>query len=224
MSAFDGYYEDGFYNEPSEFEQQMDELKESLLKSVKKDYIDEMERLKKENAELQEVKNNMEIIRSQHNDEMRKLHQERQDLKYKVRKERISSLIGETEYFTAAYQRKKKPKCEKCNENRMIPFKRPSGKDDFEHCECYESYSIYEPIPILLSSVSIREGKGVAWYKVRDRDSRYEYLDYYDDSISGQELITDEKQFEGLSTYRTLFATKELAQKFCDMKNKEVEQ
>ena len=219
------YYEgpEDFYNEPSEFEQQVDELKESLMKSVKKDYLDEMERLKKENAELQEVKKKMKDIESEHKDELYKLQRERQDLEYKVRKERISSLIGETEYFTAAYRSKQKPKCEKCDDYRRLPYKTPSGKDAYEYCECNESSHIYEPIPILLSSIGLRDGKAWAWYKVRDQGRRDEHLDYYDDSINGQDLIKDESQFEGLSTYKTLFETKELAQKFCDLKNKETE-
>jgi len=223
MSYYDGYNEEDFYNEPSEFEQKVDELKESLMESVKKDYLDEMERLKKENAELQEVKNNMKIIRSQHNDEMRKLHQERRDLEYKIRRERISSLIGETEYFTVAYRSKQKLRCGNCDDGR-VHYKTPSGKDAYEYCECHGSYHIFEPIPILLSSISLRDGKAWAWYKVRDQGKYDESLEYYEDSIHGNDLIKDESQFEGLSTYKTLFATKELAQKFCDLKNKETEE
>ena len=214
--------DDFYYPEPSEFEEKMDELKESLMGSVKKDYIDEMNRLKKENAELQEVKKKMKDIESEHKDELYKLQRERQDLEYKVRKERISSLIGETEYFTTAYRSKQKPRCGKCDDGR-VHYKTPSGKDAYEYCECHGSFHIYEPIPILLSSIGLRDGKAWAWYKVRDRGRYDESLDYYDDSIHGNDLIKDESQFEGLSTYKPLFETKELAQKFCDLKNKEVE-
>jgi hypothetical protein len=57
---------------------------------------------------------------------------------------------------------------------------------------------------------------------VRDRGMRDEYLYYYDDSISGQELITDESQFNDKTyAYKTLFKTEELAQKFCDLQNKD---
>jgi hypothetical protein len=221
--SYEYYDESDFFHEPSEFEQQMDELKESLLKSVKKDYIDEMERLKKENEELQEVKKNMKNLESEHRDSLAKLNRERQDLEYKVRRERISSLVGGTEYFTTAYRSKPKTRCGKCDDGR-IRYKTPSGKDAYEYCECHGNYHIYEPIPIILSELSIRDGKGCAWYKVRDSGRYDEYLEYYGDSISGTELIKDEKQFEGLSAYKTLFETEELAQKFCDLKNKESEE
>lgn len=48
---------DDFY-EPSEFDQQVEEWKEALKKSVKKEYMDEMERLRRENAELMDIKKN----------------------------------------------------------------------------------------------------------------------------------------------------------------------
>lgn len=222
MSYYD-YDESDFYPEPSEFEQQIDEFKESLKESVKKDFIDEMNRLRKENEELQGVKKNMENLESNHRDTLGKLNRERQDLEYKVRRERLSSLIGEMEYFTIAHRNKSKPKCEKCDENRRIPYKTPSGKQAYEYCECNESIHIYEPIGMMLVELSLRNGEGNAWYKVKDR-GRDEYLNYYEDSIHGSKLITDEKQFEGLSTYNPLFQTKELAQKFCELKNKKREE
>ena len=42
------------YDEPSEFEMQIDEWKETLRSEVKKEYQEEMARLKEENAKLVE--------------------------------------------------------------------------------------------------------------------------------------------------------------------------
>ena len=50
------YYYDDFYNEPSEFDEKMEELKESLAGAVKSEFLEEMERLKKENKKLQGIK------------------------------------------------------------------------------------------------------------------------------------------------------------------------
>jgi hypothetical protein len=47
-------YNDFF--EPSGFEQQVDDLKESIRQSVKAEIQDELQRLREENAQLQEVK------------------------------------------------------------------------------------------------------------------------------------------------------------------------
>jgi hypothetical protein len=49
-----------------------------------------------------------------------------------------------------------------------------------------------------------------------------EYLSYYEESIKGESLITSEEQFKDISSpYRVLFQTLELAEKYCEMKNKE---
>jgi hypothetical protein len=218
------WYNDGseFYDEPSEFDQQINEFKSSLLKAVKEEYISEMERLKKENEELQDVKKNFEQIKRDYNNEKRKLHIEYDHLKANVRRERLGQLMKdlEVELYTVASKSKYQPKCEKCDEKRRIYYTTPSGKETYETCECDKRISVYEPIPTLMSSFSIRDGKGFAWYRVVDGDKYDGYLSYYEDSISGQELVTSEDQFEEIGyAYKTLFQDKEIAQKFCDFKN-----
>jgi hypothetical protein len=217
------YYDEEFYYEPTEFDLMFNELKANLTKSIKDEYITEMERLRKENAELQEVKINFDNIKNDYDRKKRELEYEYQNLKSNVRRERLNELLKdlEVELYTVASTKKSKPKCNRCDEKRRIYFKTPSGKETYEMCECDKSIAVYEPIPTLITSFSIRDGKGNAWYKVRDRGMRDEYLYYYDDSISGQELIIDESQFNDKTyAYKTLFKTEELAQKFCDIQNK----
>ena len=59
----DMYYPDDFYCEPSEFEMQVEEFKESLAKSIKSEFLEEMERLKAENRKLQGIKDNFEQVK-----------------------------------------------------------------------------------------------------------------------------------------------------------------
>ncbi|MCC2453303.1 hypothetical protein [Bacillus cereus] len=217
------YYDEEFYHEPSEFEQQVDELKAALVNSVKDEFKEEIERLRKENAELQEVKLNMKEIEQDYEDKKRKLDWERKDLQVKVRRERLSELMKDfrVELYTVASRGKEKPKCDKCNEKRRIPYKTPLGNDTYETCDCSSKIQVYEPIPILLNEFSIRNGESYAWYQVKD-GSWDEYLHYYEDSIGGKELITSEEQFESIGySYKTLFKDKEIAQKYCDYKNKQ---
>lgn len=217
------YYDEEFYHEPSEFEQKMDELKESLAESIKEEWIVRMKKLGEENAELQGIKKDFDKIKADYENKERQLNYERQDLERKVRRERLSDLLKdfEVEYFTVASRSKYKPKCDKCDENRRIYYKTPSGRETYESCECASSIPVYEPIPILLSTFSIRRGEGNAWYSVKYRGKDDEYLSYYEDSIHGDEVIIDEEQFEEIGyAHKTLFKTKEIAQKFCDYKNK----
>lgn len=215
------WFENDFYDEPSEFDIQVNEFKQSLMKSVKEEFISEMDRLKKENEELQDVKTNFGAIKRDFENKKRQLESEYQTLKGNVRRERLSQLMQDlsVELYTVASTSKSKPKCDKCDEKRRLYYKTPSGKETYEMCECNDRISVYEPIPTILNSFSIRDGKGDAWYRVRT-DRNDDWLEYYEDSISGRELIKDESQFENIGyAYRTLFANEEIAQKYCDFKN-----
>jgi hypothetical protein len=214
-----------FY-EPSEFDILFHQLKQSLLKSVKDEYVVEMNKLKKENEKLQEVKKNFDQIKKEYENKKRQLDFEYQDMKGKARRERIRELMKglEVELFTVGSRSKSSPKCSKCDEKRRIYYKTPSGKETYETCECDTKIHIYEPIQTMMSSFSIRDGKGSAWYKVVDGDRYDGYLSYYEDSISGRDLITNEEQFKDIGwAYRVLFANREIAQKYCDLKNGEQE-
>ncbi|AJG62191.1 MULTISPECIES: hypothetical protein [Bacillus] len=215
-------YDEEFYHEPSEFEQQVDELKETLMNAVKDEFKEEMDRLRKENAELQEVKKNMKEIEQDYKRKSFDLDWKKKNLETTVRRERLSELMKDfqVELYTVSSRGKEKPKCDKCNEKRRIPYKTPLGNDTYETCDCSSKIQVYEPMPILLNEFSIRNGESCAWYQVKD-GSWDEYLHYYEDSINGKELITSEEQFESIGySYKTLFKDKEIAQKYCDYKNK----
>jgi hypothetical protein len=218
------YYDEDFYHEPSEFDIQIENFKAILLDSVKEEYKIKMEQLEKENEELQSVKANFEGIKRDFENKKRQLENEYQTLRSNVRRERLSELMQDfqVELYTVASQGKTQPKCDKCDENRRIPYTTPSGRETYEQCDCSSRIHVYEPIPIILNEFSIRNGEGRAFYRVENNSSRNEYLDYYENSISGEELITSEEQFESIGyEYRTLFKDKEIAQKYCDYKNKQ---
>lgn len=57
------YWDDGDYFEPGEFDEKIEELKNELRESVKKEINDEIEKLRKENKELQGIKRNFESVK-----------------------------------------------------------------------------------------------------------------------------------------------------------------
>ena len=64
---FDDYYE------PSEFEQQVEEFKDSLRHSVKQETQELIERLRKENEELRSVRDNWEEVKRSYEKKQREL-------------------------------------------------------------------------------------------------------------------------------------------------------
>jgi hypothetical protein len=214
-------YDEEFYHEPSEFDEKVEEFKETLMDSVKVEFKEEMDRLRKENDELQETKKKMKEIERDYENKKRDLQYERQNLETKIRKEKLSSLMKdfEVQLYTVGSKHYKKPKCDKCDENRRIHYTTPLGNKTYESCDCSGTIGVYEVIPTTLVEFSIRSGKSYVWYQVKE-SSRTEYLSYHDDTVSGKDLITSEEQFENASTWRPLLKTEELAQKFCDYLNK----
>ncbi|MES9718973.1 hypothetical protein, partial [Bacillus safensis] len=93
----DYFYEDEFYNEPNEFEKQINEFKESLLKSVKQEYLSEMEQLKKENKELQVVRENLDTIEKEYKEKSRRLDWERHNMERELKNKRLSELMNGSE-------------------------------------------------------------------------------------------------------------------------------
>ena len=57
-------WDDEDYFEPSEFDEKIEELKEELRNSVRQEIKDEVERLRKENEELRDIKDNFSVIKA----------------------------------------------------------------------------------------------------------------------------------------------------------------
>ncbi|MCP1306426.1 hypothetical protein [Paenibacillus tyrfis] len=207
------YYDEEFYCEPNEFEEQIEEFKESLLKSVKDEYLAEMERLRKENAELQEFKKQKrnferEIASLKHQSETDKEEAYRQ-----AKRARLSELMGgfEVEMWTPEYYCVESRKCEQCDENRKIHFKTPLGRDVTETCTCYEKITVYHPAKNILRKISTRQDWGTiknTWlYYSLKNDGDYDSAEYRTDNAAQNLYIPGVTAFEDVekSYYRRFY-------------------
>jgi hypothetical protein len=218
------YYDPDFYCEPSEFEQQVDEFKESLIKSVKSEFTEEMERLRKENTELQATKKNFENIKNQYRAKERELELEKLNLERKVRNQRLSELMKDFQVimYKAESESVYKAKCDKCDENRQIHFKSPSGKDITEECKCLKYKDKYIPRDYNCTEFKIdRNNKEMLmWYKV-NREPDYDYYSY-DSSTLIETVYQKGMTYESLDKYNTFFRSKEDCEIYCDWLNKDL--
>ena len=220
------YYDEEFYNEPSEFEIQVDEFKSSLLKSVKNDFIAEMDRLKKENEELQVIKANFEEIKSEYKKKEYDLALERKSLESKVRRERLSSLMQDFEVvmYRVNSKNEKLPKCDKCDDHRKIKYKTPLGNDAYENCDCSIGKTVFYPHEHICSEFRINENNNriIAWYKMKTDNGR----DYavWDSSTFAKTIYNEDMKFENINKYDTFFKSEEECQKYCDYLNAEEEE
>ncbi|WP_055108923.1 hypothetical protein [Paenibacillus ihumii] len=215
-----------FYYEPSEFEQQVDEFKQSLLNAVRYEYKAEMERLRKENAELQDIKKRKKEIEAEHANALRQFESEKLNFENKLKRMRLAELLGENlliAWFPSS-QNNRKPKCDKCDEQRLIHYTTPSGKPAHERCECSEYKRFYKPEEIecyqFYQSKNSWGGKmpAISLYYQRKEDREYDSFEACRRPYGGE-------PFEKVERWNVAFNSQEECQAYCDWLNaKEAEQ
>ena len=170
-------YED-FYNEgPSDYELFMNDLKETLKKSIKDEFIKEMDRLRAENKKLQNVKENFEQIKLDYVHKEQELKAKEQDMERNLARKKIMELATIADMKPQIYYIDDAngflPKCNKCDENRLIHFKSPSGRECTESCpNCgtsFRKYFVKSVDTLRISFPNDPQIKRVAYYLRHDR-------------------------------------------------------
>lgn len=206
---------DDFY-EGSEFDRQIEEFKDALREDVKRETLEVIERLKKELAELRDFKERKDEIEKEYREKMREAKIAAAEVEQKWKNARLHTLLGEylVGGFTVKCEFIQGPKCSKCDENRRIHFKSPSGRDMSERCLCDVSVKRYITVPIEL--YSIEAGKFSAKDDfVFSRYATEDYGDYY----YAKNIVSDLDHPEKIDTHSAMFLDKELCQKYCDWLN-----
>jgi hypothetical protein len=213
------WYEDDFYEEPSEFDNAMEELKANLMKSVKEEYVSEMERLKAENLELQSVKSNFEQIKNEYESKKFELERERRDLQSRVRRERLVDLLDDHKaiMFKAFSKRVMPDKCDKCDDYRTVHYTTPLGRKASEKCTCGAGKEVYYPNEFIRYEFRMNRDKNItAWYRQYNNNEDGFVSDH---SIHADTIYSSDMKFEDLSQYSTFFKNEEECQAYCDYLN-----
>lgn len=213
------------YDEPSEFEMQIDEWKETLRSEVKKEYQEEMARLKEKNAKLMDIKNNW-------NEKVEELEEEKAKLTYAIRtaekeakkmrlRELLEDFTKQAWGYKCSYEYIRE-KCDKCDKNGYIHYKSPQGRDVKEECNCRERRYFYSPVEAEIVELNGRRGnENINIY------FEYKRNNYEDDDRDNYTLTTriyDGQDFDLINDYYgMIFWDKEDCQRFCDYLNKKIE-
>ena len=217
----DWHVEDYYFDNHSEFDAQVDELKESLKKAVKQEHIDEMNRIKKENEELQEVKKNFEAIKQNYARKEQELEHERRQLLFKVRQERLSDLLKESEVtmFKARANYVDLPKCDRCDDFRRIHFKSPLGNMMSEQCSCKKNEKMYIPEKMVRTEFKVRNHESTLWYKPYRDSSDGMVLDEFMSSEVARKIFKKGDPFAKLNKYETFFVSEKDCLEYCEYLN-----
>jgi len=217
------YYED-YYDEPSEFEQQIEEFKQSLVNAVAKEHQDEMKRLREENEKLKEFRDKMQKMEREHQKAVSELELEKTHAQRVAVNTRLRDLLKPV--YQGAWKVKAsseyEPKCDKCEESeygrRFVHYHSPQGKPCQEQCDCYKRVNRYETVRV--NVVSFGEDdykKGNVNYYLAEVD--YKGRKCHDDKENSwchYTQVYDGCDFESIKRwYEELFLDEADAEKFC---------
>jgi len=232
------YYDyDDYFREPSEFEMQVEEFKESLRNAVKDEIKEKIESLEKELAELKEFKDEKNKFIQEYEAKIReikceadKVKREAKESEEKWKKARLHQLLGD--YLTIGWKAESSweygEKCDKCDDNRKIHFASPQGKEYTEDCQCAKRYYKYFPKETSLFKIYVRkknfryDDKGETdfynrYYTVEDKDDDDYYRCDCANSVYASSDISN-IDFEKVNSWTAIFLNEEDCQKYCDWK------
>lgn len=220
------YYEDDFFYEPSEFDQQVEEFKASLMKSVKEEFLQRMDALEKENAALREFRDEKATFIRDCEAKVAKAQREARESEMKWKNARLHQLLGDflTVGWKVGYKYEYGPKCNKCDEDRYIHFLSPQGNNCKEQCNCARYTTRYFPQEAVLSKIYVRTKNFLGGVDC-DRLNRY-YTVKHEDDYDRYETTSDvyESGFvceKVANQYRATFLSEEDCRRYCEWLNEQ---
>lgn len=221
------YYPDDFYCEPSEFEMQVEEFKESLAKSIKSEFLEEMERLKAENRKLQGIKDNFEQVKRDYERKKMECDRMMREAENNAKRMRVEELMKrfQTFFWRPSWEYLYGPKCDKCDKSRRIEVTLPSGNKVKDECECDKSrMKVMVPEKMVRYELADRDRGIAAWYTACGKEGeRYYKLDYAGTVFAEKNLVVPGTSFDVLEKQENqnslLFSTREECLAYCEYLN-----
>lgn len=218
MCKFEEFDYDTF--EPTLADEIFAEASKKLTDALKADAMDRIraittdnERLQLENQELRKQATDVAEAR-------REVEREKERIKKRAKSMTVREFLGmhAVEMFRAKQVTDKPlPKCNKCDDNRVIRYKTPLGKDASERCDCGEKQYKYIPEKLVISELKKDRHYGLlVWFAP--------YPDH-GDGYSSTEVIKSEniyqpgREFSRNDIYALRFREKRDCKKYCDWLN-----
>lgn len=224
------WYDEDFYDEPSEFEDQVEDFKESLSKSIKNEFLEEMERLKKENKNLQGIRDHFEQIKKDYEQKKRECDRAMLEAEDKAKHMKIDELMErfKTFFWRPDWKYLYGPKCNMCNEWREIDVVLPSGKTVTDECRCQKSkMKVMVPERMVRYELAGRDEGIAAWYcKCGREDDRYYKLEYASSVYAERNIVQSGTNYDVLEKKdqrELLFSTREECLAYCEYLNEKNE-
>lgn len=233
------YYEDFWGDDYSEYESFMNDLKDTLKGQIKKEVTAEIKQLKIELSKLEDFRLNLQRYNNEMSGLKYKLKVAEESVKKRAAEMKLKdvmALIEEPAYLINYKFEYTVDKCDKCDDERLIHFYAPSGKEYSEPCPyCNKRKMIYYPVEGRLVSISSRKYEHYEKPEMQGIEFSYAIPDFYLDKGLNREK--DEFYYEVKRVYngedlskcnfyeikRMYFRNIEECQKVCDYFNNKEE-
>jgi hypothetical protein len=172
-----------FWDETTEYDEVAEELKETLRSAVKKEITAKIDMLTIQNRELKDKLKGLDTLEREAAQAKARFDSEYNTAKYQagqdVRKLALAELLAviDERLFTVEMEPIKRPKCDRCDEARLLAYTTPRGRETCESCECAEPARVWKVEEVAAHEVSrnTRSGRkfNVWWAAVskwRDED------------------------------------------------------
>lgn len=203
----------------AEFDSTVEQFKAQLRECVRGEWVNEMARLREENAKYADIKARWAEIEAERRMEREEVERVKRDAETHARYARMEELFADVcfEVYTVNTGVKVKPKCGKCDGYRRIHYKSPAtGKDMSETCPyCGESVIVSEPETLTAYEAKMSNNycsfnSLIVWYRKPDEEGGY---------LNAVDELSDEKPFEEISRHNAYFKSRERCQAYCDWLN-----
>ena len=225
------YWDEEPYYEPTPADEIFYEAQQKLVENLKESVKNKLDSVQKENEALKQQ--NEELQKKIRDVEWREkqLNEREKDLERNMIRKKFSEMIKPLEeqmtIWRIAYEYVYGEKCNKCNDERKIEFKSPSGKKMEEYCSCSKTYTYYFPEEAEIIRLALYKNRNYPYdisvtpkYDSSDYDDTYckFELETYIDSLEDFEdmgIVLEELDYRKVG-----FKNLEDCQKFADFLNK----
>lgn len=169
-------FEDEF-RPSAEFETIIGHLREQLRASVRAEIIDELERLRSENAALRTKVEHLDFLEEAAKSSRLVYEEARRNAlrtaQHELRRAKANNLLKllATPKYRVVPTYPQGPKCDRCNENRCLEFVSPRGNTMEERCQCSETTRVYAVEEVRVVSIDHSQSDISIWYKEAEPSS-----------------------------------------------------
>lgn len=227
-------FADIFYEEETEFDERINELKDSLRNQVKDEIKNRIEELTKRNEELEKKQKNLNSLEKEYQDKIKKFEYEKEQIIINTKREMYNAKLEQFLDFIFEHQALYKvesefviqKKCPYCDDNRYIKVKDILGREYRASCKCSD-YKIKYLVKESNLNLYFCKRKGTT-FKMILKANDDDYCQTRIFGFDGEECTMDvhylcekfEESNPPENRYAAYFTSKEEAQKYADYLNK----